>query len=591
MKKSINRNILWSTLFIEELSRAGLNEACISPGSRSTPLVYALAQNKKIRKTVIIDERSSGFFALGMSKNSLSPVLLITTSGTAVAELYPAIIEAYKSRTPLIICTADRPPELLNRGANQTINQNNIFGNHIRWFRDAGLPAINSYKLKQIRSLANEAYSKAQNECGPVHINFPFRKPFEPSSYTDFIKEETLNSVNSYLIPDFSSKRKNKPLSKKIQSLVLNSKKGLILCNQAAYTKRDFSGIMEFARKFTFLVAADGISGLRFGYGPSENVLVNCSSYASGQKFPANYDPDLIIQFGTAPTSKQMLDFLENSKAKKIFLNEYSELHNPTLSEGIFVQTGYNYFCNTFLNLPNPGKNETDTKEWTKKIKTLESQANRIKQRHIYSAAFPFEGRIIPELLTSIKRGSNLFVSNSQAVRDLDYFAPQINGHVSLYVNRGASGIDGIIATASGIKFKSKKPTYLVIGDLAFLHDLNSLHLLKKMSLNLVIILIDNNGGGLFNMLPIANERSVFKKYFLTPHNMDFSPIIKAYGGHYSKIKSWRNLSQAFKEASERDKFSVLHIMTDSKKSLFIRQKYWAEVEKYLNSLPYDSKK
>ena len=193
MKIKVNRNNLWARIFIDQLAALGVQYACISPGSRSTPLTFTLSKNRKIKSFVHIDERSSAFFALGLAKATGKPVIIVTTSGTAVAELYPAIIEAYQQRVPLIICTADRPSELIGTGANQTINQHNIFKNHIRWFRDLGLPSISETGLYHLQKIAIKAYQISLIEDrGPVHLNFPFRKPLEPFSYTDDVNKSIL---------------------------------------------------------------------------------------------------------------------------------------------------------------------------------------------------------------------------------------------------------------------------------------------------------------------------------------------------------------------------------------------------------------
>ncbi|OGV05753.1 MAG: 2-succinyl-5-enolpyruvyl-6-hydroxy-3-cyclohexene-1-carboxylic-acid synthase, partial [Ignavibacteria bacterium RIFOXYB2_FULL_36_7] len=202
MKKKINRNYFWAETFIKELSSIGVKYACISPGSRNTALTLAVANNKKIKSFVHIDERCSAFFALGIAKASGTPVILLCTSGTATAELYPAIIEAYQQRVPLIICTADRPPELLNTGANQTINQNNLYKNHIRWFFDAGLPEPIQRRIRHIKAIAKRAvYESLVRSKGPVHLNFPFRKPFEPDEFTDEVDSEVIKAAE-LVLPD-----------------------------------------------------------------------------------------------------------------------------------------------------------------------------------------------------------------------------------------------------------------------------------------------------------------------------------------------------------------------------------------------------
>ncbi len=202
MKKKINRNYFWAETFIKELSSIGVKYACISPGSRNTSLTLAVASNKKIKSFVHIDERSSAFFALGIAKATNTPVILLCTSGTATAELYPAIIEAYQQRVPLIVCTADRPPELLNTGANQTINQSNLYKNHIRWFFDVGLPEPIPRRIRHIKAIAKRAvYESMVRSKGPVHLNFPFRKPFEPDIITDEVDDDVIKAAE-LVLPD-----------------------------------------------------------------------------------------------------------------------------------------------------------------------------------------------------------------------------------------------------------------------------------------------------------------------------------------------------------------------------------------------------
>ena len=215
-KTKVNKNFIWAKAFVNQLCDLGVRYACISPGSRSTPLTLAFAEQKKIKSFVHIDERVSGFFAMGLAKASGLPVAIVTTSGTATAELYPAIIEAYQQRIPLIICTADRPPELLNTGANQTINQWNLYKNHIRWFKYFGLPQLSVKRIINLQKIAVRAFetSLIKNK-GPVHLNFPFRKPLEPNSFTDEVEDEILTSVKNTIVPEANNNR-NENLSKRL---------------------------------------------------------------------------------------------------------------------------------------------------------------------------------------------------------------------------------------------------------------------------------------------------------------------------------------------------------------------------------------
>ena len=253
MRKKINRNVFWAELFVHHLSLSGLNDVVISPGSRSTPLTAAFASHKKIKSHIIIDERSAGFFALGLAKSFNKPVAVVTTSGTAVAELYPSIIEAFQSRIPLIICSADRPPGLRNCGTNQTINQNNIFANHIRKFIDTGLPGLSIARLKFIGKTALDFY-RYSNEInrGPVHLNFPFEKPLEPNLYTDEINTNVIKLVESKNLNRQKNHRGNviefKPSRfNKLLSRINSGKTGLIICGPGTYTRAEINSINKLS--------------------------------------------------------------------------------------------------------------------------------------------------------------------------------------------------------------------------------------------------------------------------------------------------------------------------------------------------------
>ena len=264
MKISINRNIIWCDLFVSRLAVLGVKYACISPGSRSTSLTLAFASNKNIKLYTIVDERSSAFFALGLAKKTKSPVAVVTTSGTAVAELFPAIIEAYYSRIPLIICTADRPPALKNSGANQTINQHNIYKDHIRFFIDAGLPDI--AHLEKIKNIAEDAvrYS-CFLEKGPVHINFPFEKPFEPDSNTDKLDLKILEKNFQYSSFESKPRMQKKINFKNLADKFSKKERGLILVGYNNYGPGFGKLLFKLSKTLAYPVYIDGASHFRFG--------------------------------------------------------------------------------------------------------------------------------------------------------------------------------------------------------------------------------------------------------------------------------------------------------------------------------------
>jgi len=577
----VNRNILWAETFVAELVNAGVKYACISPGSRSTPLTYAFTTNKKIKSFAIIDERSSGFFALGLAKAAKSPVALVCTSGTAAAEFYPAIIEAYQSKIPLIVCTADRPPELQNVGANQTINQNNIYKNHIRWFADAGLPHVNNKRLNYIKQIARRTLVECSiKNIGPVHINFPFKEPFEPTAFTDEITQHDLKIIKS--IPKFllSQDPTEKPINRKtLQSIskkIIKHPKGIILVGLDNYSKGFFAACNQLSEKTGYPILADAASNMRFSTHSAQNVLTNYDSYLRSEKFVLDHKPSLLIQFGRNFSSKALSNFIADCSCEKILVNKFGDWKNPKDGSTSIIDVDPERFCMEFLSFNR--RKPIAWNEWFNDFIDIEKSATKVKGKIFEKAPFPNETRIVHEVINSIPDGSNLMVSNSLPIRDLDLILPFMKKNINIYHNRGASGIDGIISTALGIAKVSKSKTFLLIGDLAFYYDLNSLLIAQKNSIPLTIILINNNGGRIFEALPISKQKNIFEEYFATPHNLNFSEFVNAFGGNYFEAKSWSGFRKKLKQSKTKNNFSVLEIKTDSKKSLALRRTYFKAV-------------
>ncbi len=571
MKKYINHNYFWSSLFVEQLVQLGVKHACVSPGSRNTSLTFALASNKKIKKYIHIDERSGAFFALGIAKKTNGPVALFTTSGTAVVELYPAIVEAYQQRIPLIVCTADRPYFLKNVGANQTINQDNIFSNHIRYFADLGLPLIRENKLNRFTEIIRKGLcvSTMRNK-GPVHFNLQFEKPFEPNAFTqeiNFSINEFVNKKSCSTNLTSISKRDLNSLKKTIQ----NSKKGIITIGWGNFSEKFYKELISFSKKYNFPVLPDGTSRLRYGGSIKQNIISNHTAFI---KEYVN-EIDLVIQFGNAPTSQFMLNFMNKTKAPKILINKFGDLKDPSRKKGKIIKIDEVDFLKYFKEKLVPNNLR---KDWTKEIKRVDLRCELIKNKLFNNSFYGSEPRLAKEILRLIPDKSNLFISNSMAVRDYDYFAAS-NKNIKVFTNRGASGIDGIISTASGIASQSKQPTFLVIGDLAFYHNLSALSTIKDYLIPLKIILINNNGGGIFNMLAVAEENEHFEKYWRTPQNLDFAKIVKSFGIKHYQPKSWKSFRSAIIPSIKNNTQVVIEGKTDSKKSLTLRRQYWSKVK------------
>ena len=568
MKKYFNRNHFWADLFVNQLMVWGIKHVCISPGSRNTPLTMAFATNKKFKKIILADERSSGFFALGISKDSLKPVVVVTTSGTAVAELYPAIIEAYYERIPMIICTADRPKFLRNTGANQTINQDNIFSNHIRYFKDLELPSLNKAKLKSyIHGISESVKTAVLTDPGPVHLNFPFKKPLEPNSFSDNINLK----LSEFLTPALPKEMSKPKIDlRNVFNKLENSSRPLIHFGWDNYDKELYKILSKISVKHKIPVLVDGATDLRFTNFGNSSFFTNHSSFISHIR----KSPDIIIQFGNAPTSKQMLEFLSNTKALRLLVNNFGDVKDPSPNKGLLI-------IEDPVKLLNGLSEYTINRKWTEWFRYL-SKLETISENNksiIKKGKFVSEPGTINLILKSIPNNSNILVSNSLPIRDFDYFASKRKKNFKIYTNRGASGIDGIISTASGVAWNSKKPSFLIIGDLAFYHNLSALSTLDQLKIPLKIILFNNGGGSIFRMLPISEDNEFFNEYFLTPQELNYGNITKAFNGKYFKPRSLKSFEENLKKISNLNRFSVTELKTNSEESVELRKKYWKIVK------------
>ncbi|WP_304130349.1 2-succinyl-5-enolpyruvyl-6-hydroxy-3-cyclohexene-1-carboxylic-acid synthase [Ignavibacterium album] len=573
MKIKVNRNILWTSLFTDFLVQCGIRYACISPGSRSTPLTFAIASEKKIKSFPVVDERSSGFFALGIAKATNSPVVVVTTSGTAAAELYPAIIEAYQSRVPLIICTADRPAYLRNTGANQTINQKNIYRNHIRFFDELPLPFPDKKNLKKLLTSVNEAIkTTAYLDKGPVHLNFQFEKPFEPDSITDVIDDSLVSFANNFSESLLTTK--NTPVVDEILNLDKKSL-DLITVGSGMFDKNFIQMLNRFSIKNHIPIFADANSGFRFSNKEIPNLITNYEALIRNSDIREFFSPDTVIHFGRNLTSQNLEEFIVRSKAQRIIVNEYGDRFDSTKRAKI-IKCKPEFFLQDLLNK----KIEKASPHKLSYLKKLDEKIEKLKSK-IFTNSLN-EVNVILELLELIPENSDLFIGNSLPVRDLDFFSSVKNKSIRVFQNRGASGIDGVISTALGIAHSSKRPTYLVIGDLSFYYDLNSLLIAKQFNIPLKIILINNNGGRIFEYLPVSKQKEIFNKYFTTPINVNFRKAAESFGIYYKLIKSLSSYKKEIYNSNKSKSCLILEVRTDSLFTKSLKEKFWSETKNIL---------
>ncbi|KAA3609741.1 MAG: 2-succinyl-5-enolpyruvyl-6-hydroxy-3-cyclohexene-1-carboxylic-acid synthase [Calditrichaeota bacterium] len=571
IQSSENINILWANLIIEELVRHGIDYFCISPGSRSTPLTIAAARHPKTNTKIIYDERGAAFHALGFARANRKPAVLICTSGTAAANYYPAVIEASQEYIPMIILSADRPTELRNTGANQTINQVKLFGDYPRFFFDLPCPGESenaSFVLTKIDDVAE--FSSGINP-GPVHLNCMFREPLEPKKI-DW-SPDYLNTINHWLISNTPYKKlaaksldiPNKDLQN-IVSTIEDSLEGIILAGRCE-NKSDQQAVLQLSKKLNWPVFADITSGLRLS--PSENIINHFDQLFLSGSLKEKLSNLPILHFGGQFVSKRLLQFLEKHQGQHIHILETEKTIDPAKNVSLRIQLAINEFVKIILPQVSKKTNESFIKSLLnqnlKIIKHLKNFDKLQVQINEVSVARIISEKILPD--------SALFLASSMPVRDMDMFAVPGNEYVKIGSNRGASGIDGTIASAIGFACGSKKPATLIIGDLAFLHDMNSLAMVSKNDFPLTIILINNQGGGIFSFLPIAEHTDVFEENFGTPHNLTFKKAVELFGLAYFQPGSVNQFAENYKTCQEGKKSTIIEVRTNRNDNFLLHKK------------------
>ena len=578
-------NFRWAYIFADMLASLGVRDVCISPGSRSTPLTLAFSHHPGFHQYSQIDERSAAFFALGLSKSSGKPTVLICTSGTAAANYFPAIIEAAYSNIPLIVCTADRPPELHGTGVNQTIDQQELYGNKVRWFQDVGLPDHSRTAMHHIAFAGSRAFAEAMNvPGGPVHINFPFRKPLEPESpeqLAELGKDTSGNSEDEWSplkLPGITPDE-----LEYVREVLQGHPRGVIFAGPDQYTDEFYGLCVQLAEKTGYPIIADGLSGFRFRSDLDDPVSHFASTFLLQESIRDSLSPDVIVRFGRLATNNVLNTYMEsNPESIQLVINpEGFHYGHPRLIDHLVVSRPED-FCRSLLEALPEIDTESTESSWSSRYLRIEHVTRDFLQETLDNPADQLtEPEVFQRVFIALPAGSRVFLSNSMPVRDVEHFAFPNNQMHTLFFNRGASGIDGIISTAAGVAAHSESPSWLITGDLAFLHDLNGLLLLKNHRIPLTIILIDNNGGGIFEMLPVSAFGESYRQFIATPHNLDFQGFVETFGGKYFHPKTGDELTKTLDSISGTD-FSVIHLRTDRRESMSHRQSLWESTGQHL---------
>lgn len=531
-------NHKFAKILVDSLVQLGATTFVLSPGGRSAPLALALSEREDINLQVHADERGAAFFAIGAAKASGKPTVLVCTSGSAVANYLPAIVEACYAELPLIILTADRPLKFFGRGANQTIDQRGIFSNFTCWDHDFEEAEANP---EAIINIATKAYAEASTSPrGPVHLNCRFHRPIFTDS-TDSNMPESLATELSKALPTESAKL---PVTdaKALRSLVVNSKKTVIIVGElpTAFPSKDFLQISKIP------MLADVLSNLR-SLKNSSNLFSHYSLYLASEKMRKELKPDLIVHIGgrlvgEASGTSPLFAYIEESEATHVVINSSPSLYDPLGTVDIQLHSD----ISEALRIIN--ESSLQASPLLEKIATCEE-----KTQSVISKADPSmkEWRVVSQVTESLPANSALFSSSSFVVRELDAVTGALADNIFVACNRGASGIDGNIASAIGFAQASKRDTTLLIGDLAFLHDLNSLYLARYLQTPFRIVLLNNNGGAIFKMLPEQKFIPKFNELFTAEHGLKFKASAEQFGFNYSSPSSTKELESALTSKAE----------------------------------------
>ncbi|AJD91868.1 2-succinyl-5-enolpyruvyl-6-hydroxy-3-cyclohexene-1-carboxylate synthase [Jeotgalibacillus malaysiensis] len=556
---------LYVSSFIEQLYQSGVKRAVISPGSRSTPLAYLLENHPQIHTYVNVDERSAAFYALGMAKASQEPVVIVCTSGTAAANYYPAVVEARYARVPLIVLTADRPHELRDNGAPQAIDQINLYGKHAKWFYDMPLPESDTNLLQYTGRIAAKAAAKASAAPkGPVHLNFPFREPLSPDlSFKP--DQQPLSAV--YL----AEKQLNSQYVSDLSAQLNRSEKGLIIAGPSE-DQQSAEALIHLAEATGFPVLADPLSGLRTLMTDHPSVIECYDAFLRDNEIKKRLQPDLIIRFGGMPVSKALTQYVKGSECDQWLVDEGADWRDPTSSATHYIEVNDIVFAEQLTKTVDVTSDHSWLDEW---IKLNETAAREIQA---YIERESDEGAAVGTLLQALPEGAHLLVGNSMPVRDVDTFWVRGMKSFHVWANRGANGIDGVVSTALGIAEVKKEPVYLLIGDLSMFHDLNGLLVTKQYASELQIVVMNNNGGGIFSFLPQATELEHFETLFGTPPSLDFKHAAALYNLDYDRCETKAEFSESLSSGLSRIK--MMEVITDREENTASHRRLWTTVAK-----------
>ena len=574
-----NTNTALASAFVEELARGGLRHAVVSPGSRSTPLALALWRQSEIDVTVIVDERSAGFFALGAAQATGGPVAILCTSGTAAANYHPAVCEADESALPLLVLTADRPPELRGIGAGQTIDQLKLYGSAVRWFCEVGTHEADDEGLLHYRSVACRALAAAQGEIrpGPVHLNLPWREPLSPDPV-----EGAVTATDPLALEG----RDKRPLTAVTRVDVEPS--AFLLDEVAGHIGDAISGVIiagrqvnpelreplaHLARASGFPILAEPTSQMRCGPHDRSNVVSTYDLLLRDEHFASSVVPELVLRFGELPTSKPLRSWLKASGADQIVVDPNGGWNEPTRQAAALLRADPTELAAGWA-AKLEGEERPSPERW---IEAERAAAGALSEE--LADAGIAEPTLHYALGLAHRDGDLVYTASSMSIRNQEAFLPNAETDALFLCNRGTNGIDGLISSGIGAAHATGRPTTIVTGDLGLLHDIGSLAALRDVSTPVRIVVVDNDGGGIFHFLPQAEALGAeeFEALLGTPRGVDAAKAASLFGLPHLRLNSLSQLPDALDAGT-----GLIEIPVDRQANVDLHRRLTARVHKAL---------
>ncbi|MEE9280237.1 MAG: 2-succinyl-5-enolpyruvyl-6-hydroxy-3-cyclohexene-1-carboxylic-acid synthase [Myxococcota bacterium] len=584
--RELNANFAWACAIADELALCGVRHVVVSPGSRSAPLALAFSAHPRLHDRSILDERSAGFFALGLARTRREPVALLCTSGTAAANYLPAAVEAHYSRIPLLLLTADRPPELRDRGAGQVIDQVKLYGGYVRFFAELPTPVAESERLRFARGQTCRAVEEARRG-GPVHLNVPLREPLQPERLP--AEAEALAALE----PLARAGRARRPLTRvsppaplapsaetvsRLARTLRSEARGWLVVGPLDAAPGFADRVGRLARLLGWPVLAEPLSQLRTGPHDRASLVDAHDAVLRVEPFVRAYAPRVVLRFGAMPTSRAYQLALEAQPEIEQIMVDPHGWSDPSALAAEIVRADPTELAAELvsaLEAASPGG------EWSERWLGAGRAARRALDLALDQLGGISEPASFRALARAVPEGTAVYCASSMPVRDADLFWPSAPRRLRFLANRGANGIDGTLSSAVGVAVGHAGPTVLVTGDLALLHDLSGLLAARTERANLLVVVLDNNGGGIFEMLPLADSvpREQFERHFGTPHHLDLVGLLRGFGIVCRDVTQEKELLEVARESLARPGVEVIRVATDRRENADLHRRLFGAVE------------